>query len=149
MDSSLKIPYNELTLKTLFLALLHHNNLYIMDSEPALERTSADLTMIIRAEMRHYSVYDLLFEFKYVPLNELRAGGKAVSGQLLREMSHPEVMALTAVQAKLTAANAQLRIYQQALLQKYGGALKLCAFAVVAVGLERMVWTILSMKNEN
>jgi hypothetical protein len=38
----------------------------------------------------------------------------------------------------------KLRTYQQALQQKYGTALKLCAFAVVAVGLERMVWEGLS-----
>ena len=68
--------FNELTLKTLFLALLHYNNLYIMDSESALQRSYADLIMLIRPEMRHFSVYDLLLEFKYVALDKLRINKK-------------------------------------------------------------------------
>lgn len=54
--------FNELTIKTLFITLLHYNNLYIMDSEPALASGYTDLTMIIRPEMRHFSVFDLLIE---------------------------------------------------------------------------------------
>lgn len=132
--------FNELTLKTLFLALLHHTNLYIMDSEPALERTYADLTMIIRPEMRHYSVYDLLLEFKYVALNEVRMGEKKLSGQEVQELSHAEVAQLPAVQQKLAEAKTQLHGYQQKLQQKYGAALKLRTYAVVSIGLERLVW---------
>ncbi len=132
--------FNELTLKTLFLALLHHTNLYIMDSEPALGRTCADLTMILRPEMRHYSVYDLLLEFKYVALNEARIGEKKLSGQEVRGLSQAEVAALPAVQQKLTEAKTQLQGYQQKLQQKYGAALKLRTYAVVSIGLERLVW---------
>lgn len=133
--------FNELTLKTLFLALLHHTNLYIMDSEPALGRTYADLTMIIRPEMRHYSVYDLLLKFKYVPLSEMRGGEKKLSGQTIRALSHAEVAALPVVQQKLAEAKRQLQGYQQKLQQNYGAALKLRTYAVVSIGLERLVWT--------
>lgn len=132
--------FNELTLKTLFLALLHHTNLYIMDSEPALGRTYADLTMILRPEMRHYSVYDLLLEFKYAPLSEVR-GGEKLSGQTIRALSQAEVAALPAVQQKLAEAKRQLQGYQQKLQQNYGAALKLRTYAVVSIGLERLAWT--------
>ncbi|MCB0063514.1 MAG: PD-(D/E)XK nuclease domain-containing protein [Caldilineaceae bacterium] len=132
--------FNELTLKTLFLALLYHTNLYIMDSEPALQRTYADLTMILRPEMRHYSVYDLLLEFKYVPLKDVRVGKQAVTGQELREMLEADIAALETVQEKMGEAEAQLQRYQQTLQQKYGAALKLRTFALVSVGLERLIW---------
>lgn len=112
-----------------------------MDSEPALGRTYADLTMIIRPEMRHYSVYDLLLKFKYVPLSEMRGGEKKLSGQTIRALSHAEVAALPVVQQKLAEAKRQLQGYQQKLQQNYGAALKLRTYAVVSIGLERLVWT--------
>ncbi len=132
--------FNELTLKTLFLALLHHTNLYIMDSEPALQRTYADLTMIIRPEMRQYSVYDLLIEFKYLPLSDVRVGKQKMTGQDLRQMSRERVSALPGVQEKLLDAKNQLRGYQKTLQQKYGTALKLRTYAIVSVGLEWLLW---------
>ena len=128
--------FNELTLKTLFISLLHYNNLYIMDSEPALRRRYGDLSMIIRPEMRHYSIFDLLIEFKYLPLNRL---GK-LSGQELQEKSHAELVNLTTVQSAFNEAQSQLQGYRQTLQQKYGDVLKLRAFAVVAVGVERLLW---------
>ena len=51
---------NEPTLKTAFLALLYNDILYIMDSEPELTRRYAGLTMIIRPDMRHGKIFDVL-----------------------------------------------------------------------------------------
>ena len=128
--------FNELTLKTLFIALLHYNNLYIMDSEPAIQRRYADLIMMIRPEMRHYSVFDLLIEFKHVPLNKLTK----LSGQEVQEKSRSELVGLSAVKKELTNAKSQLRDYRKTLEQKYGEALKLRTYAVVAVSFERLIW---------
>ena len=132
--------FNELTLKTLFMALLQHNNLYIMDSEPTLQRAYGDLIMLIRPEMRHYSVYDLLFEFKYVPLERVRHAKKKLTGQQLRELTRQKLLALDAVTTEVDQAKAQLGLYQQTLRQKYGTKLKLRTYAVVSVGFERLVW---------
>ncbi|MEZ4735282.1 MAG: PD-(D/E)XK nuclease domain-containing protein, partial [Caldilineaceae bacterium] len=132
--------FNELTIKTLFVTLLHHSNLYVMDSEPALQRTYADLIMLIRPEMRHFSVCDLLLEFKYVALDKVRIEKKKVTGQELRQMARAEILALEAVKSKLDEAKIQLREYQQTLQKKYGDALKLRTYAVVGIGVERLVW---------
>ena len=132
--------FNELTLKTLFMALLHHTNLYMMDSEPALKRSYADLLLLIRPEMRHYKVFDLLFEFKYLPLDKVGQGKKAISGEELRKRTSEEIAAQPAIRQKLDEARAQLQSYQQTLQQKYGTNLKLRSFAVVAIGMERLVW---------
>ncbi len=128
--------FNELTLKTIFIALLHYNNLYMMDSEPALQRRYADLVMIIRPEMRHYSVSDLLIEFKYVALKDL----SYLSGQKVRQKSDRELADLEAVKTKLTDARQQLSAYRQTLEQKYGQVLKLRTYIVLAVGFERLLW---------
>lgn len=131
---------NELTLKTLFLALLHYNQMYIMDSEPALQRAYADLIMLIRPEMRHFDVYDLLIEFKYVPLSKAIVDGKKLDGQEIRQMEWQALHTISSVQEQFSAARRQLQIYQQALVQKYGDALKLRTFALVSIGLERLLW---------
>ncbi|MEZ4869042.1 MAG: AAA family ATPase [Caldilineaceae bacterium] len=137
--------FNELTLKTLFLALLQHNLLYIMDSEPALQRSYADLSLLIRPEMRHFSVYDLLLEFKYTALDRVRAGKQRVSGQEVRQMAREEVAALDGVKEKISEAETQLRAYRQILQKKYDNALKLRTYAVVGVGVERLIWQEITM----
>ena len=136
--------FNELTLKTLFLALLHYNNLYIMDSEPALQRRYGDLIMIIRPEMRQYSVFDLLIEFKYVPLKGLTAEGGRLTGDAVAAKSEADLAGLSAVQEAFSQAQAQLEAYRQTLTRKYGPALKLRTYTVVAVGFERLLWVEVS-----
>ena len=131
--------FNELTVKTLFLALLQHNQLYIMDSEPALQRRYADLIMLIRPEMRHFSIFDLLIEFKHVSLKTLNAKAAKLTGEDLRAMPSAELLALEAVAAKVQVARSQLQNYHQALIDKYGDRLKLRAYVVVAVGVDRLV----------
>ena len=128
--------FNEVALKTLFITLLHYNNLYIMDSEPALRRQYGDLIMMIRPEMRHYSVFDLLIEFKFVPLSKFAK----LSGQDIRQKEWQTLAQLTPVKKELAAAEVQLRHYRQTLEQTYRQALKLRTYAIVAVGFERLIW---------
>ena len=66
---------NELTIKTAFLTLLFDDSFYIMDSETSLERGYADMTMIVRPDMRQYPISDFLMEFKYVGLKNIGLGG--------------------------------------------------------------------------
>ncbi|MEA1967443.1 MAG: AAA family ATPase, partial [Thermodesulfobacteriota bacterium] len=61
---------NELTLKTAFLTLLYNDILYIMDSEPEIDRRFADLTMIIRSDKRKFKIFDVLIEFKFIKLKD-------------------------------------------------------------------------------
>lgn len=126
---------NELTIKTIFLTVLFNDTLYIMDSEKPLKRGYADLTMIVRPQMRQYKVLDILIEFKYVKLKE--AG---VSGEQTRSMSRQQIEALEPVKTKLAEATAQVKRYQLQLEEKYYGILRLRAYVVVALGFERVVW---------
>ena len=132
--------FNELTLKTLFIALLHYNNLYIVDSEPAIQCRYGDLIMMVRPGMRHHTVYDLLLEFKHVQLHEVRVNKKTLTGAEVSQMLHAELMAVDVVQKKLDEAKQQLSAYSRALQQKYGDDLKLRTFAVVSVGFDKIVW---------
>ena len=132
--------FNELMIKTLFLALLQHTQVYIMDSEPALQRRYADLIMLIRPDMRHFSIFDLLIEFKYVKLGDARQGKKKLSGQDLCAMTRDDLLALDVVQKKMGEAKTQLQAYRQMLDKKYGTTLKRRTYIVVGVGLDRLVW---------
>jgi hypothetical protein len=125
---------NELTVKTLFLALLYNDTLYIMDSEPEVERRYPDLTMIIRPDMRRFKIFDVLIEFKYVTLADLKMTGEQVrkaDGQTLRQ--------IPLMQRAMQAAREQATDYGDALQRKYPD-LRLKRFAVVAVGFERLWW---------
>ncbi len=126
---------NELTVKTAFLTLLFNDSAYVMDSEPALERTHADLTMIVRPEMRQYQLLDILLEFKFVSLKE--AG---LSGAAAQALSAAEVAELPQIKARLAEARAALPGYRARLLARYGERLRLRTYAVVSLGFERLVW---------
>jgi hypothetical protein len=98
-----------------------------------LERTYADLTLIVRPEMRQYELLDILFEFKYVALAD--AG---LTGEQARALSAAEVRALAPVQAKLAEARPRLNGYRQVLQQRYGERLRLRSYAVVSLGFDRL-----------
>ncbi|RMH53089.1 MAG: hypothetical protein D6682_00015 [Zetaproteobacteria bacterium] len=51
-----------------------------------------------------------------------------------------DLQALPAVEQAFAAAERQLQIYGPRLQAKYGAAMKLCSFAVVSVGFERILW---------
>lgn len=129
------IHANELTVKTAFLTLLFNDTFYVMDSENALKRTYADLTMILRPEMRRHQLLDLLLEFKFVKLNKV-----GLRGDEVRTKAEGELRALNAVKAEFIAAKQQLQDYTALLRSKYGEKLQLRTFAVVAIGFERLLW---------
>jgi len=126
---------NELTIKTAFLTLLFNDVFYIMDSETALERGYADLTMIVRPDMRRYKLLDILIEFKYLNLSD-----SGLKSSEIKSKSLDELKALTSVQEQLTESKAQLAQYQNGLKAKYGEVLQLRTYSVIALGFERVVW---------
>lgn len=126
---------NELTLKTAFLTLLYNDLLFIMDSEKEINRRYADLTMIVRSDMRHFQIFDVLIEFKFVSLS--KAG---ISGELAKTLSYKEIENIPAVNAALDEAIEQIKDYSRILNRRYS-QLRLKCFAVVALGFERICWT--------
>jgi hypothetical protein len=126
---------NELTVKTLFLTLLFNDILYIMDSESALQRTYADLTMILRPDMRQYKLLDILIEFKYISLSDAK-----LIGEKAKEMSVDELKAIPIVKEKLSEAKTKVKQYSEILNQKYGDLLRLRSFSVVFIGFVRLAW---------
>ena len=126
---------NELTVKTSFLTLLFNDLFYVMDSEPALDRSYADLVMIVRPDMRQYALLDILIEFKYVSLADAK-----ITGAEARRLTVDEVKALAPVQRKLAESRAKLESYRQSLEVAYGDLLRLRAYSVVALGFDRLAW---------
>jgi len=125
---------NELLVKFAFLTLLFDDRLYMAVSELETDRGYADLALILRPDMRRFQALDLLLEFKYLGLKEL-----GLSGEQVRAHSRESLAALPAVAAKLDEAAAQAADYGATLRARHG--LKdLRAFAVVALGVERLVW---------
>ena len=125
---------NELTVKTAFLTLLYNDILYIMDSESETDRRYADLTMIIRPDMRKYEILDILIEFKFVKLKE--AG---LSGEQARKLTTEELRALPQMTAEMADATAQVKEYGEVLEKRYGN-LRLRKYAAVSLGFERIWW---------
>ena len=126
---------NELVVKTAFLTLLFNDILYIIDSETTLERTYADLTMIVRPDMRKYQLLDILIEFKYVSLPD--AG---LTGQTAKQMTPDELKAIPVVKEKLSEATSKLSQYREVLINKYSDEMRLHSYSVVSVGFDRLVW---------
>jgi hypothetical protein len=126
---------NEFAIKTAFMMLLFDDRLYIVDSEPELNRKYADFSLIARPDMRKYGMLDHLMEFKFVKLSDVN-----LSGQEVHALSETELQALPQVQAAFTAAFTQLETYQPILFKRYGEVLQLQTTAVVAVGFERLGW---------
>ena len=83
---------NELVVKTAFLVVLFSDTFYIMDSETSIDKGYADLSLIVRPDMRQYQLLDHLLEFKYVSLKDL-----GLSGEQVLEQSREELAALPAI----------------------------------------------------
>ncbi len=126
---------NELVIKTAFLIMLFSDTFYIMDSEQELNKGYADLSLIVRPDMRKYQLLDHVVEFKYVKLADLK-----LSAQQVREKSREELAALPLVEKALHEAKQQLGSYYQALMKRYHNNLRLHTYAVVALGFERLVF---------
>ncbi|MDM8558102.1 AAA family ATPase [Candidatus Parabeggiatoa sp. HSG14] len=125
---------NELTVKTAFLTLLFNDTFYIMDSEPELNRQYADLTMIIRPDMRRYQLLDFLIEFKYVKFKEI-----GLSAEQVKQLSDDDLAAKEIVKEKLAESKKQLKSYRQTLQSRHDNQLRLHCYSVVAVGYERLI----------
>jgi hypothetical protein len=84
--------------------------------------------------MRQVKVYDILIEFKFVPLSEVKlSGGKA------RKLSAKALQTMPALEEKMADAITQVTAYGDALDAKYGD-LNLRRYAVVSLGYERIWW---------
>ena len=126
---------NELTVKTAFLTILFNDTFYIVDSETAIDRGYADLTLILRPDTRKYKLLDHLLEFKFLRWEDLGADNQAARG-----MDRAALRALAPVADRIREAEAQLADYRKTLERVYGEKLKLRTHAVVCVGMERLVW---------
>lgn len=120
--------------KLAFLTLLFDDRLYMMISETEMDHGYVDLSLIRRIDRREVPALDLLLEFKYVSLQQIK-----LSGESLRGKTPEELAALPAVQAELQAAAEQARRYGRVLSERCG-LTDLRLYAVVGVGLERVVW---------
>ena len=127
---------NELMVKIAFLTLLFDDRLYMMVSETEMDHGYIDLSLIVRTDRRTAKALDLLLEFKYVDLKKLK-----LTGEQVRAKSMAELAVLSAVKAELDAAADQARRYGAALSERYG-LTDLRLFAVVEIGLERVVWQV-------
>ncbi len=127
---------DELTVKMAFVMLLFDDLLYVMDSETKIGRGYGDLTLIIRSDLRQAPLWDIVFELKYI---KLKKEGK-LTAAAVKTKSTEELKVLPAVKDQFVAARAQLQRYREILEQEYPGVLRLRTYAVVAVGLERLVW---------
>ncbi|MEM7537416.1 MAG: hypothetical protein AAF639_34920, partial [Chloroflexota bacterium] len=141
--------FNEGTLKTIFMMLLYHTDLYLMYSEAQLERSFGDLLLLVRPGMRESGVYDILIEFKQLPLNQAtekmttqkgKTIYKALTEDDAKTRSRDDLKALKNVQAKFTEAENQLHNYRQKLVAQHGDDLHLRCYAVVSVGFGRILW---------
>ena len=134
--------FNELAVKTAFLALLFQDVNYRLFSEPAIDGAAplgkghgfADLVLLLRPDARATPLFDLLLEFKLVKPEEL--GDDAAR---LDVVGRDALADLPPVAAALEDAAAQARRYRAGLLARYGEGLRLRSFAVVAIGFVRLV----------
>ncbi|MDM8538152.1 AAA family ATPase [Desulfobacterales bacterium HSG17] len=125
---------NELTVKTAFLTLLYNDILYIMDMETELDRRYSDLTMIIRPDMRRFTILDILVEFKFVKLKDAE-----MSGEQARKLTKEELQNLPLMKAQMEDAKKQVKDYGDVLDKRHGN-LRLQKYAVVSLGFDRLCW---------
>ncbi len=125
---------NELMVKIAFLTLLFDDRLYMMVSETEMDHGYIDLSLIVRSDQRSAKALDLLLEFKYVSLKDLK-----LTGEQVRALSREQLAALPDAKKELQAAAGQAQRYGAALQERYG-LTDLRLFAVVGIGLERVVW---------
>ncbi|MEM7533258.1 MAG: AAA family ATPase [Chloroflexota bacterium] len=159
--------FKELTLKSIFVAMLYHHPDYIMHSEPELNRRYGDLVMLLRPNVQTSGLFNLLFEFKQLALNKIveadvegdeetdekkyekkkRVNKAPLKGSEVKEKSRDELLEIPAVHNAITEAETQLQHYQRVLRDQYGSDLNLSSFAVVGVGVERVAWKKLKVKS--
>ncbi|MEM7538021.1 MAG: AAA family ATPase [Chloroflexota bacterium] len=141
--------FNEGTLKTIFMMLLYQTDMYLMYSEAQIERNFGDLLMLVRPGMRHNELYDILIEFKQLPLNQATEDVQTQKEKTIRRAlteedastrPHTAMIKLPNIKAKFDDAETQLHKYRQKLLKQHGDDLKLRCYAVVSIGFGRILW---------
>ena len=135
---------NELVIKSAFLTILFSDTFYIMDSEKVLNKGYADLSLIVRPDMRKYQLLDHVLEFKFLKLAELNMTGKQIRGK-----SREKLAQLPVVQQALDEAEIQLQSYRNALHVRHQNQLHLHTYGVVALGFERLVFRHLGKCSES
>jgi len=125
---------NELAVKVMFMTVLFNDRIYMMVSETEVDRGFIDLSFIVRPDMRRFRALDLILEFKYVGLKEL-----GLTGLEVKAKSQEELLVLPLVRKKLDEASGQAERYADTLKTRFGLPTITC-FAVVALGLERVVF---------
>jgi hypothetical protein len=127
---------NELTIKTIFLTLLHQDIFFMVASEQEHRRGYADLALIVRPDCRKYKLFDMVIEFKYLSLKDL-----GMSGVELRKKTTQDLKALACVKEMLTDARNQSIRYAESIADEFQISHKqIKKWAVVALGFERIVW---------
>ena len=124
---------NEFAVKMALTTLLFNDVNYALFSEPELSRGYADLCLIIRPDARHYQLFDMLFEFKYVSLDAVK-----LSGEQVKHIDTRELLQKTPVKAAFQDARTQLNRYAGVLQERFGEQLRLKTYIVVSVGFERL-----------
>ena len=125
---------NELAVKIMFMTVLFNDHIYMMISETEVNHGYIDLSLIVRPDMRRFQAMDLVLEFKYVGLKEV-----GLTGIEVKAKSREELLALSPVSIKMDEAKVQAKRYGDTLKTRYQLNTISC-FAVVAVGLERIVF---------
>jgi hypothetical protein len=125
---------NELAIKVIFMMVLFNDRVYMMVSEAEVQHGYADLSLIVRPDMRRFQALDLVLEFKYLGLKEL-----GLSGEEVKTRSREALSQIPSVAEKLKEAREQVLRYGQVLKTRYN-LTTLTGFAVVALGLERIVF---------
>jgi hypothetical protein len=90
--------------------------------------------MIIRPDKRHFEIFDVLIEFKFVTLKD--AG---ITGEQARQLPEDELCGMPKIKKALEEGKQQVALYGKKLDDKYGN-LRLKKFVVTALGFERVCW---------
>ena len=125
---------NEMVLKALFLSILFDDQRFVVHSELELERGYADLCLLVRPGNRYPNAFDILFELKLVRRKTL-----GMKGRELRVTDEAALRQLPAVKKALTEAREQVELYRAALVRQRADTVGPRCYAVVAVGLERIL----------
>jgi len=112
--------------------------------------------MLLRPHAQKTGLFNLLFEFKQIPLGDVREKpteegnqtgkkhkkkGKPLTDEQVREWSREKLLAdIPAIAEAMDGAKGQLRSYQQTLYRLYGQELKQASYAVVSVGFGRIIF---------
>lgn len=131
---------NELTIKTIFLTLLHQDTFFMVASEQEHRRGYSDLALIVRPDCRKYELFDMVIEFKYLSLKDL-----SLIGDELRQKTTNELLALEVVKKSLNDARNQAIRYAKSIADEFQISEKqIKKWAVVGLGFERIVWEMVN-----